>query len=150
MTEAKSKNYKFKAEVSQLLDILTHSLYQHRDVFIRELISNSADALDKVRFKDVQGEKMSDPDLDLEIKITLDKEARLFTISDTGIGMSPDDQAELFTKFFRSSHPDVQATSGTGLGLCIVKSLVELQGGRLHVNSALGEGSTFTFTLPTF
>ena len=74
----------------------------------------------------------------------------LCAVSDTGIGMSPDDQAELFTKFFRSSHPDVQATSGTGLGLCIVKSLVELQGGQLHVNSALGEGSTFTFTLPTF
>ena len=93
MTEVnaqKSKNFKFKAEISQLLDILTHSLYTHRDVFIRELISNAADALDKVRFKEVKGEKVSDPDLRLEIRIELDKDKKTFTISDSGIGMTHD------------------------------------------------------------
>ena len=87
----KAKNYKFKAEVSQLLDILTHSLYTHRDVYIRELISNAADALDKVRFKDVKGESVEDPDLPHEIRITLDKDKHTFSISDTGIGMTRDE-----------------------------------------------------------
>ncbi|MBN1783053.1 molecular chaperone HtpG [bacterium] len=91
MAEAQAKNYKFKAEVSQLLDILTHSLYTHRDVFIRELVSNAADALDKVRLKDVMGEKVADPDQDLEIRITLDKDNKLVTIADTGIGMTRDE-----------------------------------------------------------
>jgi signal transduction histidine kinase len=69
-------------------------------------------------------------------------------VSDTGIGMSPEDCAHLFTKFFRSDHPAVQETPGTGLGLCIVKSLVELQGGVIAVESELGRGTTFTFTVP--
>lgn len=91
MAETQAKNYKFKAEVSQLLDILTHSLYSHRDVFIRELISNASDALDKVRLKTVIGEDVADPDLDLEIRIALDKDNRQITISDTGIGMTRDE-----------------------------------------------------------
>jgi len=70
------------------------------------------------------------------------------TVSDGGIGMSQEDQARLFTKFFRSENPAVQEMSGTGLGLCIVKNLVELQGGRIEVESQLGQGSTFVFTVP--
>ncbi|MBN1998812.1 molecular chaperone HtpG [candidate division KSB1 bacterium] len=85
------QNYSFQAEIKQLLDILTHSLYTHRDVFIRELVSNAADALDKVRFRSLKGEKVADPDLELKIKITLDKDKKTFTISDSGIGMSKDE-----------------------------------------------------------
>jgi len=70
------------------------------------------------------------------------------SVSDTGIGISPSDQARLFTKFFRSEDPQVRAQIGTGLGLCIVKNLVELHGGRMTVQSELGRGSTFTFTTP--
>ena len=81
-------HYEFQAEVRQLLDILSHSLYTNRDVYIRELVSNAADALDKARFKSVKGEKMSDTDLDFEIKIDLNEENKTFTISDTGIGMT--------------------------------------------------------------
>ncbi|MBN2104030.1 molecular chaperone HtpG [bacterium] len=91
MTETQAKNYKFKAEVSQLLNILTHSLYTHRDVFIRELISNASDALDKVRLKQVMGDKVADPDSDLEIRIALDKDNKQITIADTGIGMTRDE-----------------------------------------------------------
>ena len=69
-------------------------------------------------------------------------------VSDTGVGISPEDQACLFTKFFRSDDPAVRAKPGTGLGLCIVKSLVELQGGEVQVESHLGKGTTFTFTMP--
>ncbi|MEA3338726.1 MAG: GAF domain-containing protein, partial [Chloroflexota bacterium] len=65
-------------------------------------------------------------------------------VSDTGIGMSPEDLEKLFTKFFRSEDPAVRDMPGTGLGLCITKSLVELQGGEMKVESQLGEGTTFT------
>lgn len=70
------------------------------------------------------------------------------TIADTGIGISPEDQARLFTKFFRSDDPAVRETPGTGLGLCIVKSLVEMQGGEVSVQSQPGSGTTVTFSLP--
>jgi signal transduction histidine kinase len=69
-------------------------------------------------------------------------------VSDTGVGMSPEDQEQLFTKFFRSANPAVQDMPGTGLGLCITKNLVEMQGGEITVESELGEGTTFTFTIP--
>jgi signal transduction histidine kinase len=69
-------------------------------------------------------------------------------VSDTGIGMSVDDQAKLFTKFFRADNPTTRDMPGTGLGLCIVRNLVELQGGRIEVESELGKGSTFAFTVP--
>lgn len=70
------------------------------------------------------------------------------SVSDTGIGMSPEDRARLFTKYFRSDDPAVRRESGTGLGLVITKSLVELQGGEIWVESEVGKGSTFAFTVP--
>ncbi|HDQ00686.1 MAG TPA: molecular chaperone HtpG, partial [bacterium] len=85
------KTYKFKAEISQLLDILARSLYTNREIFVRELISNAADALDKVRFESIRGTEFYQPDLDFEIRIDLDKEKKIFTITDTGIGMTRDE-----------------------------------------------------------
>jgi PAS domain S-box-containing protein len=69
-------------------------------------------------------------------------------VADNGIGISEEEQTKLFNRFFRSDHPLVQASSGTGLGLSIVKALVELQGGQVWFESRLGEGSTFSFSLP--
>jgi signal transduction histidine kinase len=69
-------------------------------------------------------------------------------VSDTGVGISPEDQAMLFTKFFRAADEAVRDMPGTGLGLCIVKNLVELQGGEIEVESQVGQGTTFTFTVP--
>jgi PAS domain S-box-containing protein len=70
-------------------------------------------------------------------------------VSDTGVGMTADERDKLFTKFFRAQNPATQNISGTGLGLNIVKSLVEKQGGRIWVTSEPMKGSTFTFTIPT-
>ena len=98
---SKAKKYKFKAEISQLLDILVHSLYTNREIFVRELISNASDALDKARFQEVSGEKISDPDLPFEIKIELDKDNKKFTIIDTGIGMT---REELITNIGTIAH----------------------------------------------
>jgi len=85
------KTYKFKAEIKQLLDILAKSLYTNREVFVRELISNATDALDKVRFESIRGAEFYQPDLEFEIKIDLDKDNKTFTITDTGIGMTRDE-----------------------------------------------------------
>jgi signal transduction histidine kinase len=69
-------------------------------------------------------------------------------VSDTGIGLSPEDQAQLFTKFFRAHDRSPEAGGGTGLGLVITRLLVELHGGQITVSSAPGQGSTFSFSLP--
>jgi PAS domain S-box-containing protein len=69
-------------------------------------------------------------------------------VEDTGIGLSETEQAHLFTRFFRADNPAVRAAGGTGLGLVITRSLVELHGGEIRVRSAPGQGSTFVVTLP--
>jgi len=70
------------------------------------------------------------------------------SVADTGIGISKEDQRKIFDRFFRADDPLVQETPGTGLGLPITASLVQMHGGQIWVESELGEGSTFTFTLP--
>lgn len=70
-------------------------------------------------------------------------------VKDDGIGIAEKDQAQLFSRFYRTSNPATQDIDGTGLGLVITRSLVELHGGRIFVNSAPGQGATFSFTLPT-
>jgi signal transduction histidine kinase len=69
-------------------------------------------------------------------------------VRDTGVGLSADEQAQVFNKFFRAQQPATQEVGGTGLGLAITRLLVELHGGRISVVSAPGQGSTFRFTLP--
>ncbi len=69
-------------------------------------------------------------------------------VTDTGIGISPEDQKKVFDRFYRADHPVVQETGGTGLGLAIVKSFVEMHGGTIWLKSELGKGSTFSFTMP--
>jgi len=80
--------HKFKAEVSQLLDILVHSLYTNKEIFLRELVSNASDALEKVRFK---AQSEGEDEIAPEIRITADVEAKTVTITDTGIGMTRDE-----------------------------------------------------------
>jgi molecular chaperone HtpG len=88
---AEKKSYKFKAEVNQLLDILVHSLYTNREIFLRELVSNASDALDKLRFEQTKGTKVNDPKLKLQIKIEANKDKNILVITDTGIGMTRDE-----------------------------------------------------------
>lgn len=91
MTETHKTKFEFKAETKKLLDILVHSLYTSKDIFLRELISNSSDALDKLRFESNKGTDIVDNDLPLEIKIGFDEKKNIITITDTGIGMTRDD-----------------------------------------------------------
>ncbi len=90
MTDTKTQ-YEFKAEIKQLLDILVHSLYTNREIFLRELISNASDALDKIRFESNRGTEIIDKELPLEIRINFDKKKKLLLIEDTGIGMTKEE-----------------------------------------------------------
>lgn len=89
--ETTAHKYEFKAEIKQLLDILVHSLYTSREIFLRELISNASDALDKIRFESTRGTEFPDKDLPLEIRIDFDEKKKLLTIKDSGIGMTHDE-----------------------------------------------------------
>jgi len=91
MAETTKTKFKFKAETKKLLDILVHSLYTSREIFLRELISNSSDSLDKLRFESNKGTDITDKELPLEIRIDFDDKKNLVTITDTGIGMTRDE-----------------------------------------------------------
>ncbi len=86
-----TNTYEFQAETKKLLDIVINSLYTERDVFVRELISNAADALEKMRHESITETDVFDGHLPLEISIDLDSEKKIFTITDTGIGMTRDE-----------------------------------------------------------
>jgi molecular chaperone HtpG len=96
MTATKTKakkveQYEYQAELKQLLKLIVHSLYTHPEVFLRELISNASDALNKVRVRMLTDKNVLNPDSDLEIRIEVDEKKHSFRISDTGIGMTHDD-----------------------------------------------------------
>ena len=92
----------FQAEVRQLLDIVIHSLYTDKEIFVRELISNASDSLEKLRLKELTEKGIYQGDLPLEINITTDEEARTITITDHGIGMTRDELTENLGTIARS------------------------------------------------
>jgi TNF receptor-associated protein 1 len=91
MSNDTSHPHAFQAEVRQLLDIVINSLYTDREIFLRELVSNASDALEKLRHHKLTGESVADADLPLEITITTDEAERTITIADSGIGMTRDE-----------------------------------------------------------
>ena len=86
--EGAGEVHAFQAEMQQLLNIIIHSLYSEREIFLRELISNSSDALNKLRFETITNKSVRDKDAQLEIVLEVDDEHKTLTISDTGIGMT--------------------------------------------------------------
>lgn len=94
MSTATKHQHGFQAEVKQLLDIVIHSLYTDKEIFVRELVSNAADALEKMRLKQLTENSIYQADRPLEILITTDEEAKTLTISDAGIGMTRDELTE--------------------------------------------------------
>ncbi|NTU92898.1 MAG: molecular chaperone HtpG [Chlorobiaceae bacterium] len=86
-----AREFEYKAEMKQLLDLIVHSLYTHPEIFLRELISNASDALSKARFRMLSSDEGLDREGDLKITITVNPEERSFVIEDTGIGMSEEE-----------------------------------------------------------
>ncbi len=89
-----TETFAFKAEIKQLLDILVHSLYTEREIFLRELISNASDALSRAQFEQLTNHNVLDPDAQLAIRVTPDDAAGTLTISDSGIGMNEQELVE--------------------------------------------------------
>lgn len=87
----KVDTFEYKAEMKQLLNIIVHSLYTHPEVFLRELISNASDALNKIRFRKLTDQNIVDVDVPLEININVDSKKETFSIEDTGIGMTKEE-----------------------------------------------------------
>lgn len=94
--------HQFRAETCKLLNILTHSLYTNHEIFLRELLSNASDALEKVRFLQSTGGEVRDPELPLEITITTDKDNHVITVADTGIGMTEQEMIDNLGTIARS------------------------------------------------
>ena len=90
----KTESYQYQEEIKKIIDVVIHSIYTNKDIFIRELISNAADALEKFRHVSLTETDYIGKDLQLDIKIELNKKANTFTISDTGIGMTKEELIE--------------------------------------------------------
>ncbi|MFP5393366.1 MAG: molecular chaperone HtpG [Gammaproteobacteria bacterium] len=104
MAVAEKETLGFQAEVKQLLQLMIHSLYSNKEIFLRELISNASDAADKLRFEAINNDALYGNDHELKIIVRFDKDARTITISDNGIGMNRDEVV---------SHLGTIAKSGT-------------------------------------
>jgi molecular chaperone HtpG len=103
----------FQAEVKQLLDLMIHSLYSNKEIFLRELISNASDAEDKLRFEAVTNPELWENDSELKITISYDKNARTITVADNGIGMSREEVIENIGTIARSGTKEFfQALTG--------------------------------------
>jgi molecular chaperone HtpG len=85
------QTHSFQAEVSQLLHLVTHSLYSNKEIFLRELVSNASDACDKLRYEGLNNDALFEGQSDLEVRVSFDKDARTLTIADNGIGMSQEE-----------------------------------------------------------
>ncbi|MDP2106678.1 MAG: ATP-binding protein, partial [Desulfobulbaceae bacterium] len=91
MTTASTETLEFQSETKKLLDIVIHSLYTEKDIFLRELVSNAADALEKMRHFNLTDQEIFDKDVPLEINIAVDEKENTITLIDTGIGMTRDE-----------------------------------------------------------
>ena len=158
----------FEAEVSQVLHLVTHSLYSHKEIFLRELISNASDACDKLRYEALSKPELAAGDADLRIEITIDKDARTLTVRDNGIGMSREEVIENIGTIARSgtrrfldalsgdARKDTQLIGQFGVGFYsafIVANRVELVTRRADADTAAGvrwtSGGSGEYTLET-
>ncbi len=127
-TETTPQTLSFQAEVKQLLHLMIHSLYSNREIFLRELISNAADACDKLRFEALHDAALMEGGGDFKIRIAFDKEARTLTIADTGIGMNREEAIsnlgtiarsgtkEFFTRLSGDQQKDANLIGQFGVG----------------------------------
>jgi len=100
--ESQKETLGFQTEVKQLLQLMIHSLYSNKEIFLRELISNASDAEDKLRFAALKDDSLYEGDSELQIRLDFDKEANTITLSDNGIGMSRDDVVQNLGTIARS------------------------------------------------
>ena len=147
MSEAQAETFQFQTEAKQLLKLMIHSLYSSREIFLRELISNASDAIDKLRFRAIENAELIAHDPDYRIDITFDKESKTLTIADNGIGMSRDEvmeqlgtiaksgTAEFLSQLSGDQAKDAQLIGQFGVGFYSVFMVADLV--EVHTLSAL-------------
>ena len=125
---AQKETHGFQTEVKQLLNLMIHSLYSNKEIFLRELVSNASDAADKLRFEALSNGDLYGGDADLKVRVSVDKDAQTITISDNGIGMTRDEvvehlgtiaksgTAEFFSKLSGDQAKDSQLIGQFGVG----------------------------------
>ncbi len=123
----------FQAEVSRLLDIVVHSLYSEKEIYLRELVSNASDACDKLRYEALTQPELTGEDTDFKIKVTVDTKARTITVADNGIGMTRDELIENLGTIARSGTLD------------FVKKLTEKKGADINMIGQFGVGFYASF-----
>ena len=128
-TTAHAETHSFQTEVQQLLHLMIHSLYSHKEIFLRELIANSSDACDKLRYEAIAKPELLAGDAEFKVRLLTDNVRNVLTIADNGIGL-PEDRARLFEPYVTTRD------EGTGLGLPIVKKIIEEHGGSLVLEDA--------------
>ena len=126
----------FQAESKKLMDMMINSIYTNKEIFLRELISNASDAIDKLYYKSLTDTSVGMDKGDFRILLTRDKDSRTLTISDNGIGMSKEYLPHLFERFYRTDSDRARSQGGYGLGLSIAKSIVDGHQGRISVSSS--------------
>ena len=138
----------FQAESKKLMDMMINSIYTNKEIFLRELISNASDAIDKLYYKSLTDTSVGMNKSDFRILITRDKENRILTVEDNGIGIPQDSQTRVFERFYRVDKSRSKATGGTGLGLAIVKHIALLHDAKIDLQSQVGTGTTIRVTFP--
>ena len=133
----------FKTESKRILDLMINSIYTNKEIFLRELISNASDAIDKLKFISLTDTSVIS---DFKIKLFADKENRKLIIEDNGIGMSEETLMHIFDKFYQADGK--HSSGGLGLGLTLCKKIAETFNGTIICESELGKGTTFTVCIP--
>ena len=142
-TATSPQKMEFQTEAKQLLNLMVNALYTHKEVFLRELISNASDALDKLRFEALTNSSIKTDESELAIHIKIDTNGKILTISDNGIGMDRETREKALSLFFSS-----KGAGGTGLGLFIANKIAQAHAGSIEIESEEGKGSRFTVALP--
>ena len=155
MAEAAHKEtHGFQTEVKQLLHLMIHSLYSNKEIFLRELVSNAADAADKLRFRALEDGSLYENDGDLAVKISVDKEASTVTIADNGIGMTRDEvianlgtiaksgTKDFFSKLSGDNAKDSQLIGQFGVGFYSVFLVCD----KVEVRTKQASGSEYVWT----
>ena len=137
----------FQAESKRLLELMIHSIYTHKEIFLREILSNASDAIDKLCYRSLTDEQVGMKREDFAITIRPDQEARTLTVSDNGIGIPDEDLPHIFDRFYRTDASRNSATGGSGIGLSIVKKIIEDHGGKIWATSKEDSGTTMYFVI---
>ena len=149
--DVKKETLGFQTEAKQLLHLMIHSLYSNKEIFLRELISNASDAIDKLRFASLANEALLEGNGEYEIRVEVDKKANTITISDNGIGMTREvlercRQTHFSTKRDNALYEGYSA--GMGLGLSFVVVVLEHHGATLDIESEPERGALFRMSFP--